>query len=160
MIHYCYGKGKGKTSAAAGACLRALGHGMKCAYAQFHKNGSSGEVSQLRKLGADVYDAGEVRFMRDMSDEEISRMTDRHNDELRSVMHGYDLIVLDELGDAVRLGTVDISLVREVLSCGAEVIVTGHDTVPLFMDADYITRFEDEAHPYRKGIKARKGIEY
>ena len=55
MIHFYYGKGKGKTSAAVGACLRAVGSGMSCAMIQFLKNGSSSEIALLRKCGIDVF---------------------------------------------------------------------------------------------------------
>ena len=55
MIHFYYGNGKGKTSAAVGACLRAAGSGLRCAVIQFLKNGSSGEIALLRKCGIDVF---------------------------------------------------------------------------------------------------------
>lgn len=161
MTHYYYGRGKGKTSAAAGACIRALGHGMRCAFVQFHKNGSSGEISQLERLGADVFCAGDgIRFVRDMTEYEITAMTERHNRNLKCVSNGYDLVVLDELGDAVEHGTADTALVRDVLSCGAEIIVTGHKPTEMFMSSDYVTHFEAVSHPYKRGITARKGIEF
>ncbi len=78
MIHYYYGNGKGKTSAAAGACVRALGAGMRCAFVQFHKNGSSSEISLLEKLGADIYICPEcTRFFSKMNDSEKAALTAR-----------------------------------------------------------------------------------
>lgn len=164
MIHYYYGDGKGKTSAAMGACLRALGAGMRCAVVQFHKDGSSGEIAQLKKLGADIYACSEgVKFFRKMSDEEKKALTVCHNDNLKAVMNGgYEFIVLDELGDAVKNGAVDTTPVEKLIrSEKCELIITGHTPVELLMkSADYITEFRCAAHPFAKGVKARRGIEY
>ena len=160
MIHYYYGNGKGKTSAAAGACVRAIGNGMKCAFIQFHKNGSSGEITALKRLGVEVSAPSAAKFMRDMTEDEINALTAEHNRLLAAVLNkGYDLIVLDELGDAVKFGTVDKALVEKIKQEQGEVIITGHKE-SLFPYADYITEFCCIAHPYQKGITARKGIEY
>lgn len=164
MIHYYYGYGKGKTSAAAGACLRAVSAGRKCAVVQFHKDGSSGETVQLKRLGIDIYACFEgVGFFGQLNDEEKEKLISCHNDNLRKAADcGYDLIVLDELGDALSNNSVDVSLVEKLLKAsGCELIITGHKPVELFMrSADYITEFRCEAHPFAKGIEARKGIEY
>ena len=164
MIHYYYGDGKGKTSAAAGACIRAAGAGLRCAFVQFHKDGSSSEVSVLKKIGTDVFSCcGRVKFFRSMTADEIEKITEEHNENLRRVLSGeYDLIVLDELGDAVRHGTADITLISRLLEkTSCEIVITGHKPVELFMEkADYITESRCIAHPYKKGVKARKGIEY
>ncbi|MBR3026460.1 MAG: cob(I)yrinic acid a,c-diamide adenosyltransferase, partial [Oscillospiraceae bacterium] len=72
MIHYYYGNGKGKTSSANGALIRAAGSGMNCALVQFFKNGTSSEIEILKKTGADVYfcDFQNKRFFSKMNDEE------------------------------------------------------------------------------------------
>ena len=160
MIHYYFGNGKGKSSAAAGACVRAVGSGMRCAFVQFHKNGSSGEMKALKQLGVEVSSPSAVKFMRDMTGSEIKTLTAEHNRLLAAVLNqSYDLIVLDELGDAVRFGTVDEVLVDQLRKERGEVIITGHKE-GLFPYADYITEFCCIAHPYQKGVTARKGIEF
>ena len=165
MIHYYYGDGKGKTSSANGALLRAAGSGMKCALVQFFKNGSSSEIRVLKESGADVYfcDFQNMRFFSKMNDEERASVIRSHNENLKKVLSiGYDLIVLDEFGDAVLNKAVDENLTNEILSLsGCEIIITGHAPCDRILGvADYITEFKCIAHPYQKGIKARKGIEF
>ncbi len=165
MIHYYYGDGKGKTSSANGALIRAAGSGMKCALVQFFKNGTSSEIGILKKIGADVYfcDFKNMRFFSKMNDEERVAVISSHNENLKKVLAAdHDLIVLDEFGDAVLNNAADETLINEILSLSeCEIIITGHATCDRILRvADYITEFKCIAHPYQKGIKARKGIEY
>ena len=165
MIHYYYGDGKGKTSSANGALIRAAGSGMKCALVQFFKNGTSSEIELIKKTGSDVFfcDFKNMRFFSKMNDEERAAVISSHNENLKKVLSGsYDLIVLDEFGDAVFNKAVDDSLVNEILSLSdCEIIITGHSPCDRILGvADYITEFKCIAHPYQKGIKARKGIEF
>ena len=165
MIHYYYGSGKGKTSAAVGACIRAAGSGIRCAVIQFLKNGTSSEIMPLRTLGINVFscDFEGIRFFRSMSPEEQAAVICAHNENLRQVIaRDYAFVVLDELGDAVNKNAVDLSLVQTLLSDNArELIVTGHSETPFFMEqAEYITEFRCIAHPYQNGLAARRGIEY
>ena len=165
VIHYYYGNGKGKTSAANGACIRAAGAGMQCAVVQFLKNGSSSEITMLRSLGIPVYACSfqGVRFFREMTESEQRIVISEHNANLRRLIGMQaDFMVLDELGDALRRNAVDRSLVNRILDLpDCEIILTGHKPVPEIMErADYITEFRSVAHPYQDGIAARKGIEY
>ena len=165
MIHYYFGKGKGKTSAAVGACIRAAGSGLRCVMIQFLKNGTSSEVALLRKCGIDVFscDFEGVRFFSGMTAAEQQRVILAHNENLRRVIAGaYQVIVLDELGDAVQKHAVDAALVETVLALpDTEIVMTGHKCAEQFMQcADYITEFQCIAHPYQKGQKARKGFEF
>ena len=165
LIHYYYGDGKGKTSAAIGACIRAAGAGLQCAVIQFLKNGSSSEIGILRRLGIPVTACSfrGVRFFRDMSAQEQQSVISEHNANLQQLLSvKTDFIVLDELGDAIRRQAVDPELVRQVLSLAdCEIIITGHKPVSEITEiADYITEFRSVRHPYENGIAARKGIEY
>ena len=86
-----------------------------------------------------------------------------HNENLRHILaESYQMIVLDELGDAVEKKAVDTALVDAVLALPqTEIVITGHNRLERFLKcADYITEFQCIAHPYQKGQKARKGFEF
>lgn len=163
MIHYYYGNGAGKTTSAAGLVLRASEVTDVCAV-QFLKDGSSGEMKALERLGIKVLAVtGGVSFFRQMTDEDKARITAEHNENLRSALTGgYGLVMLDELGDAVELGLVDIAAVEAVLEAPpCELVITGHKPVEYMISrADYVTEFVNHAHPFSKGMTARQGIEY
>ena len=98
LVHLYWGEGKGKTTAAMGLALRALGHGRKVTVVQFLKNGSSGELAPLRALGAAVY-AGKTgtKFASQMTPEE--RAQERANQDAclaRALEAPCDLVLLDE----------------------------------------------------------------
>ena len=165
MIHYYYGGGKGKTSAAVGACVRAAGSGMTCAVVQFFKNGTSGEIAPLRTLGVQVRACSFTgrRFFRDMTDAEQATVIAEHNANLRAMLDAdVQMLVLDELGDALVKNAVDAGLVRQILAkSGCELILTGHQPVELLCAAaDYVTEFRCAAHPYQSGTPARRGVEF
>lgn len=164
MIHYYYGDGKGKTSAAAGACLRAVGSGMKCAFVQFLKNAGSGETKLLKKCAADILDCGgKADFLYLMSNEDKAELKAVHDSNLRKVLSGgYNLIVLDELGDCIDHDMIGMDIISGMLSAPpCELVITGHKPTACLMScANYITEFKCVEHPYRHGAAARRGIEY
>lgn len=165
MIHYYYGNGAGKTTSAIGLTLRAADVYDPCVV-QFLKDGTSGEISALKKLGIPVFAVtGGVKFFRSMTDEDKARITAEHNENLRRAFEKpYTFIMLDELGDAADLGLCDTDLVKSLLTSlpdTCEAVITGHRPTELFLDiADYVTEFVCHEHPYKKGIAARRGIEY
>lgn len=165
MIHYYFGGGKGKTSAAVGACIRAAGAGMKCAVVQFFKNGTSSEISLLRRIGIDVFFCRfqGVNFFSKMSLQEREAVISTHNENLLTILSAdYQFIVLDEFGDVPIKKAAKPELVEKVLTLPhTEIIITGHSQSELIAShADYITEFNCIAHPFQKGICARKGIEF
>ena len=166
MVHLYWGDGKGKTSAAMGLALRALGHGRKVCVLQFAKDGRSGEIQGLEALGAKVYagkpDAAFASFM----DEGRLREVRERQDRLLEEVHASDcsVLVLDEAGAALSLGIVDEALLKRAVlerPMEREVILTAH-TPPEWMAeaADYCTHFVKEKHPFDRGTAAREGIEY
>lgn len=171
MLHIYYGNGKGKTTAAVGLTVRAIGAGMKTAFFQFLKNGSSSEIDILKELENNTVMCCEScsKFSFQMNDDEKSNVTSEHNNMLiyakDLIENGsVDLVVLDELLDAYNKKLIDAELADEFINCcskKAEIIVTGRDPSAEWLNtADYVTEMTSLKHPYNNGINARKGIEY
>lgn len=166
LLHLYYGDGKGKTTAAMGLALRALGSGKRVVLVQFLKGGQSGEIPLLEQLGAKIYrgKAGQ-KFVFQMNEEEKAATRALQNQNLTAALaEPADLLVLDEAGSAWELGMADPELLqRAVLQrpAGQECVLTAHAPVQWMLDAaDYVTEMKCHRHPYQKGIAARKGIEY
>ena len=91
------GDGKGKTTAAMGLALRALGHGRRVVILQFLKDGSSGEIEMLRRCGAAVYACPNAKFTWLMTDAERAEARRTNTRTLQTILQGsFDLLVLDE----------------------------------------------------------------
>ena len=168
-IHLYVGDGKGKTTAAAGLALRAVGWGWRVVFAQFLKGRQSGEVAALQKLGATtVLTQTTGKFTNQMTPQELAEQA-VHSiaalDSIREMLgEGCELLVLDEVVDAVNCGFLPLAALLEFLHerpGQTEVVLTGRKPPPeLAALADYHTEFACRAHPYEKGVSARKGIEY
>lgn len=167
MIHFYYGDGKGKTTAAMGLALRALGRGMPVTVIQFLKDGASGECAGLAGLGAKVIAGkaapGFVFSMTDSAKEATRKLHDAHLAAAEAAVNDGGLLVLDEIGDALSMGMVDGERLIKLLDQAGEteIAMTGHQPVDSLLErADYITEMKARRHPYEKGIPARRGIEY
>ncbi len=164
LCHLYWGDGKGKTTAAMGLCLRALGQGLRVSVVQFLKDGRSGELAPLERLGARVFGgkAG-TKFPKDMSEEERREAFAFHTRQLREALSvPCDLLLLDEACGAARFGLVDEELLRRAVSERAyEVVLTGRGPAKWMRDAaDYSTEMRCERHPYERGVPARRGVEF
>ena len=165
MLHIYTGEGKGKTTAAMGLALRAIGHGRKVVILQFLKGGTSGELMPLSKAGAIVISckAGN-KFVSAMSPDEKEETRKMNDENLRRVLGmTFDLLVLDEVCAALKYDMVDPELVKRAVELGSEreIVMTGRDPAQFLLDAaDYITQMVCVRHPYERGITAREGIEY
>lgn len=166
LVHLYDGEGKGKTSAAMGLALRALGRGRHVVVLQFCKDGTSGEIAPLCKLGARVFaGSSDGRFASRLSHEERSVLRSRQNALLQEACSlDADMLVLDEACFATRVNLVDERLLKSVVldrPTGQEIILTGRDPLPWMIDAaDYRTTMRCVRHPYARGIPAREGIEF
>lgn len=165
MIQCYYGNGKGKTTAAVGQALRMAGAGKKVMMIQFLKDGFSSENRLLEKCGVKVLAQKMPTMFVDMNDPKmIKEVSQLVNDLFLMIDESYDGIVLDELLDAIALNLINEGMVYERildLKDDHEVILTGrvpsHKIKPIL---DYSSEIKKHKHPYDKGIKARKGIEY
>lgn len=164
-VHAYIGEGKGKSTAAAGLCLRAKGAGMNVAVVQLLKQGSS-ENAMLEKLGVKLIAPVEDKFCWDMDETERARATDRINEAIKRaqelVNEGYELIVFDEILGACEMGLISQDRLIELTKLDAEVVFTGRKLpAALYPLCDYISEILPIAHPYRDGgVGARRGIEY
>ena len=171
MLHIYYGNGKGKTTAAVGLTVRAIGSGMKTAFFQFLKNGSSSEISVLKSLENNTVICCEEckKFTFAMNDIEKNEVTIRHTKMLRQaadmlISEQVQLVVLDEFIDAYNKKLIDTELadkfINEIASKG-EVVLTGRNpSDKLKKYADYLTEMSAVKHPFDNDITARKGIEF
>ena len=129
LLHLYYGDGKGKTTAAMGLALRALGSEKKVVIVQFLKGGKSGEIPLLEQLGATVYrgKAGQ-KFVFQMTPEEKAATRELQDQNLAAAMaRPADLLVLDDLGStALNDFTTDklFEIVDERYRSGKPLIVT------------------------------------
>ena len=107
LLHLYYGDGKGKTTAAMGLALRALGSGKKVVIVQFLKGGKSGEIPLLEQLGATVYRGkAEQKFVFQMNDaEKVATRALQDRNLTVAMTQEADLLVLDEAGSAWELDT-------------------------------------------------------
>ncbi|MBP3857464.1 MAG: cob(I)yrinic acid a,c-diamide adenosyltransferase [Ruminiclostridium sp.] len=167
MLHIYCGDGKGKTTASIGLAVRMAGAGMKTAFVQFMKGGDTAELASLKKLdNIDVMRCDrDYGFFSTLSEQDKRELTDCHNRLLEQAFSGgYDGIILDEFTYAYGYELADRALAEELIIGSAErieIAITGRDPAQVFEDAaDYISEIRCLRHPYRKGVAARKGIEY
>ena len=168
MFHIYCGEGKGKTTSAVGLAIRAVGAGKKVYFFQFLKDGSSSEISVLRKIDGINVKCCEVcsKFTFQMTEEEKRSVYDFHNsmlEEAKSLSTDENaLIILDEFCGAYNSGLVEKSLAENtVFGSRAEIVITGRNPDDKFLScADYVSEIKAVRHPYTKGVTARKGIEY
>ncbi len=171
------GDGKGKTSAALGAAMRALGHGWRVLIIQFFKGDWPviyGEVELAKKLYPqfEVLQLGRgfVKIMGDKKpfEEHVEAAKAALNLTRERMLSGkYDLIILDEVIYA--LGYLDFKLIElsDVLQLIREkplqthLILTGRNAPPEIIEAaDLVTEMREIKHPMKKGIPAQQGIDY
>ena len=166
LVHLYCGDGKGKTTAAMGLALRALGQGMQVVVVQFLKNGTSGELEPLKKIGATVFSGKPgAKFTFQMNAEEKAQATKENNARLaEALQQPCDLLILDEICAARNSGMLDEALAKQAVlerPQHREVVLTGRNPEAWMVEAaDYITEMQPRRHPYEQGIPARKGIEF
>jgi len=169
LVQIFTGDGKGKTSAALGTALRALGHGLRVYFAFFMKGEYPyGERNILSKLpNVTIASFGSSKFVNpsDIKPEEIEQARQALAATREAMLSGnYDLVVLDEANVAVAWKLVELDEVIKLIKDkpqNVELILTGrHADTKLIELADLVTELVKIKHPYDEGIKARKGIDY
>ena len=166
------GYGKGKTSSALGMVLRACGHGMKVCMLQFMKGDIfTGEWEAVKKLDCDVEIVPTGMGFCGIQGNPFTRAQHREAAQRaikiareRIVSGKYDLIVLDEINNAVHLKLVDLEQVLELIRSKPpllHLVLTGRDAAPEVVGlADTVSEVREVTHAYRKGIEPQPGIDF
>lgn len=172
MIHVYYGEGKGKTTAAAGLALRALGNSIPVIFLQFLKARKSGEITMFSGLPGIIVlrNTVDYGFYKNMTEEQKEKVTQIHNQNIQQVFSyckegKCGMLVLDEVFSAYQYGLLDKEIIKHLLIMAEEdrfeLVLTGRNPDMVFIEkADYITQMKKERHPFDGGVSARKGIEY
>jgi len=163
------GTGKGKSTAAFGMALRAVGHNQRVLIIQFMKQDESvGELSSLQQLGISVIQTGLGFVPRPENP--------RYPEHQQAAQQGfalackamnsgdYDLIVLDEMCGAVAKGLLEERAVTDALVSAPaplNIVLTGRDaTVNMIALADTVSHITPVKHALEQGVPARKGVEF
>lgn len=183
------GNGKGKTTAAIGLTIRALGAGKKVYFLQFMKAKVYSEHKILPQISPNLTleAIGKPFFVvkeGSMPEEELAKWRDKvvifppgkpPQEYVNIVAQGlakareavssgeYDLVVLDELNVALHFGLVTWEQVKEIIDmkkAGVELVLTGRGATPELIErADLVTEMKEIKHYYQQGVEARIGIE-
>jgi len=169
LVEIFTGSGKGKTSAALGMVLRALGHGLRVHIIFFMKgNYPYGERNMLPQLtNVSFQSFGHEQFVdpQNVKSEEREQAGEALQAARAAIASGkFDLVVLDEVNVAVAWKLIEVEDLLKLIEDkpqNVELILTGrYADQRLIERADLVTEMVEVKHPYQKGIKARKGIEY
>lgn len=168
-VHVYTGNGKGKTTAAAGLALRALGAGLRVYFAQWMKARPSAELDMLQKAGGDRFTLerfGTGNWVRNApAPEEIAAAAAGFSAAETAVASGhYDVVILDEINVAASLKMIPeeklLALIR-ARPHAVELVLTGRNAPAAVMDAaDLVTEMREVRHYFHRGVAARPGIEY
>ena len=169
LIQVYTGNGKGKTTAALGLALRAVGHGLKVYIIQFMKgNINYGELESAKKLSPylTIKQMGRETFVSKTNPDPIDIQFAQEGFALaKQVIEGkeYDIVILDEINVAIDYRLIPLSDLLHLLDNKpptVELILTGRNANPeIIKRADLVTEMVEHKHYYRKGIPAREGIE-
>ena len=158
-VHLYYGNGKGKTTAAAGLCVRSLGAGARALFCQFLKDGTSSEVAPLARLGAEILTGEPAQFLWHMLPEEKnSYFAAQHalfeTAAQKAQSGAYEIAILDEALDALAQGILgEQELIALIQSAPCELVLTGR------APTQQLSRLSK--HPYgTEQAAARRGIEF
>jgi cob(I)alamin adenosyltransferase len=168
LVHIYTGDGKGKTTAAMGLAVRALGRGWTVGVIQFMKTGETGEADFFRGVSGIEFRAfGHAGFVDPGKPSEEDRNAAKSGFGLADEWirnRRFDLVVLDEILQAVRCGVLSAGRVLSLLEDKpdeVEVVLTGRNAPnELIQKADLVSDIREVKHPYAAGTPARRGIEF
>jgi len=147
MIYVFTGNGKGKTSAAIGMAVRAVGAGEKVLMVQFLKDGKSSEIKAIKKIkNFDIRQEKDLNFLE------------------KTAKRKYNLVILDEVNVAMKFGLLGVKEVSDILKQyrkKPDLVLTGRwCPKEIIKMADLVSELKEIKHYYKKGVKAKRGREY
>lgn len=181
LVHVYTGDGKGKTTASLGLALRAIGNNLRVYMVQFLKSSFTGELYSSKKLGFEIEQFGvdalkekqkklqefedktsRFVFQPDIKEKDAAMQCLEHAKKIIK-SNNYNIVILDEINCALDKGLIPLEDVLELVKNHGkvELVFTGRDAPKELMEAaDYVSNIKNIKHPWQRGIKARKGIEY
>ncbi|MFH0868273.1 MAG: cob(I)yrinic acid a,c-diamide adenosyltransferase [Candidatus Woesearchaeota archaeon] len=183
LVHVLTGDGKGKTTSSIGLAVRALGGNLKVYMIQFLKSVPTGEFHTIKRHlpGMDIIQFGvdavkerqqKLNVFRDKGSKFVFNPDDEEKEAaMLGFQHAkkiisseiYDVVILDEINVVLNKGFIPIKDVIDLIENhgNVELVFTGRDAPEELIErADYVSYIKNIKHPWQKGIKARKGIEY
>jgi len=166
------GNGKGKTTAALGMALRAVGYNHKICFIQFIKGSwPYGEMKSAKRLEPEleliIAGKGFVGIIDDKSPREdhVKIANEAIQISKEKIQSGnYNIVILDEVNYAINLELIDVNDVLEMIKSKPEnlnIVLTGnHAKNEIIELADLVTEMKEIKHPFKSGIKAKKGIDF
>lgn len=169
------GEGKGKTTAALGLVLRAVGYKKKCLIIQFGKQWFTGELVGIKKLapyvkiiqgGKGFMNVADFVLKSNQPKEKHIQAAEQTFDLLyKEVVSGkWDIVVADEIVGAVSSKVLSIEKLLMLIKdkpVQLDLILTGHHAPEELIEAsDLVTEMKEKKHPFQKGILAKKGVDF
>lgn len=166
------GNGKGKTTAALGMTLRAIGYGHKICMIQFIKGSwHYGEMDSSKRLEPEfeliAVGKGFVGILDDHSSKEEHKKIAKEAIKIckQKINSGnYEIVILDEINYAINLGLVDVNDVVDIIKnkpSKLNLVLTGNHAKPeIIKISDLVTEMREIKHPFQLGVKAKKGIDF
>ena len=166
------GNGKGKTTAALGLAMRAVGYEHKVCMLQFIKGSwHYGEMDSSKKLGPNfeliAIGKGFVGILDDNSSREEHEKYAAEALRIcreRIFSGKYNVVILDEVNYAINLGLINVKEIVKIIEekpSGLDLVLTGRDAREEIIElADLVTEMKEIKHPFKSGIKAKKGIDF
>ena len=167
MIQVYTGNGKGKTTAALGLAIRAAGAGKRVFIGQFIKGRQYSELKSLKQFkNIPIKQFGRGCFIKRKPEAKDIEMACAGLKSIPEIikLKKYDLIVLDEINVALELKLLrcaDVLRILKMFPKRAEIVLTGRNAPrEIIKIADLVSEIKEIKHYFRKGLKARRGIEY
>jgi cob(I)alamin adenosyltransferase len=169
LVQIFTGDGKGKTSAALGVAIRAVGHGLRVHITFFMKGdypyGEQSVLALLPKITVARFGQREFVDPANVRPDEKEQARQALEDARQAVFSGeYDLVIMDEINVAAAWKLIDVDEVIQLIRGkpeDVELILTGRYADKRVIEiADLVTEMKEIKHPYRMGLLSRKGIDY